>query len=209
MSDIKIIDVNSMGLIKGDAISWDNFLDLGEKNNSSGVDLSLTNQDMNWISTIMYTSGSTSDPKGVIFNQTNIVSKRFARALALPDISSGDIFLCYLPLFHTFGRYFELMGSIFWGSTYAFAESPSFSSLLKDFKVVSPSVFISIPKRWVQLYELMNETLDLDLASEESVRDILENYTGGNLKWGLSAAGYLDPDIFRFFHSNKIELISG
>ena len=52
-------------------------------------------------------------------------------------------------------------------------------------------------------------TLDLDLASEESVRDMLENYTGGNLKWGLSAAGYLDPDIFRFFHSNKIELISG
>ena len=38
---------------------------------------------------------------------------------------------------------------------------------------------------------------------------LLENYTGGNLKWGLSAAGYLDPDIFRFFHSNKIELISG
>ena len=68
---------------------------------------------MNWTSTIMYTSGSTSDPKGVIFNQTNIVSKRFARALALPDINSQDVFLCYLPLFHTFGRYFELMWSIF------------------------------------------------------------------------------------------------
>ena len=33
--------------------------------------------------------------------------------------------------------------------------------------------------------------------------------TGGNLKWGLSAAGYLDPDIFRFFNDNGINLLSG
>ena len=121
---------------------------------------------MNQISTIMYTSGSTSNPKGVKFSQLNIVSKRFARALALPHLSSEDTFLCYLPLFHTFGRYFELMGSLFWGATYTFAESPSFNSLLKDFKIVSPTVFISIPKRWVQIYDLMNDSLDLDLTSK-------------------------------------------
>ena len=107
--------------------------------------------DMNWTNTIMYTSGSTSNPKGVKFSQLNIISKRFSRALALPEIGSTDIFLCYLPLFHTFGRYFELMGSIFWGATYTFAESPAFNSLLKDFSIISPTVFISIPKRWVQI----------------------------------------------------------
>ena len=55
--------------------------------------------------TIMYTSGTTANPKGIIFTQTNIITKRFARALALPDINSDDNFLCYLPLYHTFGRY--------------------------------------------------------------------------------------------------------
>ena len=109
--------------------------------------------DMNWTNTIMYTSGSTSNPKGVKFSQINIISKRFSRALALPELGSGDIFLCYLPLFHTFGRYFELMGSIFWGATYTFAESPAFNALLKDFSIISPTVFISIPKRWVQIYD--------------------------------------------------------
>ena len=78
------------------------------------------------IQTIMYTSGTTSNPKGIMFTQKNLMIKRFARAIALPDISSNDTFLSYLPLFHTFGRYFELMGSIFWGSTYTFAQSPSF-----------------------------------------------------------------------------------
>ena len=164
---------------------------------------------MNKTLTIMYTSGSTSNPKGVKFSQLNIVSKRFARALALPDISNEDTFLCYLPLFHTFGRYFELMGSLFWGATYTFAESPSFNSLLKDFKTVSPSVFISIPKRWVQIYDLMNDSLDLDLSSKQKINKKLMEITGEKLKWGLSAAGFLDPDIFRFFQDNEIELISG
>ena len=204
--NIEIIDINEIGSIKGSSISWEHFQDLGENNNNEPF---LKPQDMNWTTTIMYTSGSTSNPKGVKFNQINIISKRFARALALPEINSNDIFLCYLPLFHTFGRYFELMGSIFWGATYTFAESPSFNSLLKDFKLVSPSIFISIPKRWVQLYELMNDTIDLDFSSKDSINEKLEKLTGGNLKWGLSAAGYLDPDVFRFFHNNNIELISG
>ena len=206
---IEVVDINDIGSIKGKTIFWEEFQDLGEKNNTDNHDLVLPRQDMSWTSTIMYTSGSMSNPKGVKFNQINIVSKRFARALALPDINSSDIFLCYLPLFHTFGRYFELLGSIFWGATYAFAEAPSFNSLLKDFRLISPSIFISIPKRWVQLYDLMNETMDLDLSSEESIENKINEITGGNLTWGLSAAGYLDPDIFKFFHNNNIDLISG
>ena len=207
--NIKIVDINDIRRIKGNSISWEYFQDLGEKNNNINYELNIPIQDMKWTTTIMYTSGSTSNPKGVKFNQINIISKRFARALALPKINSNDLFLCYLPLFHTFGRYFELMGSIFWGATYAFAESPSFNSLLKDFKLVKPSIFISIPKRWVQMYDLMNDTIDLDLSSKKSIKNKLGKITGGNLQWGLSAAGYLDPDVFKFFHDYDIELISG
>ena len=186
-------------------MSWDDFIDHSKETLSIQNIDSLNDQDMNKTLTIMYTSGSTSNPKGVKFSQLNIVSKRFARALALPDISNEDTFLCYLPLFHTFGRYFELMGSLFWGATYTFAESPSFNSLLKDFKIVSPTVFISIPKRWVQIYDLMNDSLDLDLSSKQKINKKLKEITGEKLKWGLSAAGFLDPDIFRFFQDNEIE----
>ncbi|MDG1224861.1 MAG: AMP-binding protein, partial [Candidatus Marinimicrobia bacterium] len=206
---IIIIDVNDIGLLQNKSISWEMFHDKFSQNQKYDNMNELSDQDMNSTITIMYTSGSTSNPKGVKFSQLNIISKRFSRALALPDISNNDKFLCYLPLFHTFGRYFELMGSIFWGATYTFAESPSFNSLLKDFKIISPTIFISIPKRWVQIYELMDSSMDLDLSTKEKINTKLKDITGGSLKWGLSAAGYLDPDIFIFFHDNKINLMSG
>src|SRR5262249_5071790 len=77
------------------------------------------------LATIMYTSGTTGHPKGIRFSHRNIVFKRFARALAIPEIGEEDVFLAYLPLYHTFGRFLELMGSVFWGATYCFLDNPS------------------------------------------------------------------------------------
>jgi long-subunit acyl-CoA synthetase (AMP-forming) len=192
-----------------DCIQWEQFLEQGDRSMDFNIVDQMSTVNIKNTQTIMYTSGTTDDPKGIIFNQINMISKRFGRALALPSIGSCDIFLCYLPLFHTFGRYFELMGSVFWGSTYSFAESPAFNSLLNDFKIVKPTVFISIPKRWVQLYEMLDSKLDLDSDARSIIKEQLNDITGGSLKWGLSAAGYLDPDIFSFFHDHDINLLSG
>ena len=205
---IQSIALNDNESLKGQIVNWEQFLELGDRVIDFDPDKRLDNVNMQDIQTIMYTSGTTSNPKGIIFNQMNIMSKRFARALALPALGSNDIFLCYLPLFHTFGRYFELMGSIFWGASYSFAESPAFNSLLNDFKIVKPTIFISIPKRWVQLYEMFQNEIEID-SEDELINEKLKEITGGSLEWGLSAAGYLDPDIFSFFHKYNLKLLSG
>jgi len=184
---------------------WDEFI---EKCKESKIKLpNLNNQEE--LATIMYTSGTTDNPKGIIFSQTNIITKRFARALALPEIGPKDGFLCYLPLYHTFGRWFEMMGAIFWGATYTFTESTSFKTLLKDFKTATPSIFISIPKRWIQIQEHITASIPIEKSKDDQIREVTESITGGKLQWGLSAAGFLDPDIFKFFHQNGISLLSG
>ena len=126
---ITTISLDNVEKLK-ESLSWDQFLETGDKASHFDVDERLASVDIRNTQSIMYTSGTTDNPKGITFNQLNMISKRFSRALALPDIGSSDVFLCYLPLYHTFGRYFELMGSIFWGATYSFAESPAFLSLI-------------------------------------------------------------------------------
>ena len=206
---ISVIALNNPESLKGNVTDWDTFFENRLNANNFETAQRMAFVSMDQTQTIMYTSGTTANPKGITFNQMNLISKRFARGLALPEFGSDDCFLCYLPLFHTFGRYFELMGSIYWGATYSFAESPAFNSLLKDFLLVNPTIFISIPKRWVQLYEMLEEQLDLDSVESDIIQEQLQNITGGKLKWGLSAAGYLDPDIFSFFQTNDINVLSG
>ncbi|MHC1737217.1 MAG: AMP-binding protein [Ignavibacteriaceae bacterium] len=161
------------------------------------------------LATIMYTSGTTGEPKGIMFSNLNIILKRFARALALPEIGQKDIFLSYLPLFHTFGRYLEMMGAIFWGAQYIFADNSSIDTLTKLMRSFKPTIFISIPKKWVQLNEYICDRIDIEIADQKDILSKVREITGGELKWGLSAAGYLSSDVFNFFNNYEINLLSG
>ncbi len=160
------------------------------------------------LATVMWTSGSTGRPKGVTFTHGNIVTKRFARAAALPTVGRDEVMLCYLPLFHTFGRYLELLGSLFWSGTYVFTGSPSRDTLLTLLPQVRPTGMIGIPLRWQQVYQSC-EDLAESRGSAEIACDDVRAVTGDRLRWGLSAAGYLEPRIFRFFQRNGIALCSG
>ncbi len=158
---------------------------------------------LNEVSTVMFTSGSTGKPKGVAFSNYNLISKRFARGAAVPEIGNQEVMLSYLPLFHTFGRYLEMLGTIYWSGTYTFAGNSSSDNLINLFPIVNPSIFISIPLRWVQLYERIIENTKGD--SEYQVRQIV----GKRLRWGLSAAGFMEPKVFKYFEKHGINLCSG
>jgi len=157
------------------------------------------------VATVMFTSGSTGAPKGVSFSIYNLITKRFARAAALPEVGNDETLLCYLPLYHTFGRYLEMIGSIFWGGTYVFTGNPSFETLLSFLPVVNPTGLISIPLRWLQIEERCVERMRKADNKKKEFRSIV----GKRLRWGLSAAGYLDPKVFRFFNRNGVALCSG
>jgi long-chain acyl-CoA synthetase len=158
--------------------------------------------------TALFTSGSTGKPKGVVFTSFQLLAKRFARGAALPDVGNGEILLCFLPLFHTFGRYLELMGTLYWGGTYVFAGNPSAQTLMDLLPRVRPTGLIGVPLRWLQIRDYCLDALESS-ASDEAVRKRLRDVVGDRLRWGLSAAGYLDPRVFRFFNRHGVALCSG
>jgi len=209
LSTISIVLLPKTPSVNVDHILWKDFLQKYSDKYEVELTKRMISTKMDDDATIMYTSGTTANPKGIIFTQTNIITKRFARALAFPDINNNDTFLCYLPLYHTFGRYLELMGTIFWGAIYTFAESPSFKMLQNNMQLVKPSIFISIPKRWLQLYEFFTSNTSVNSNNKNELTSLIKETTGGKLRLGLSAAGYLDPDIFQFFHQYDIHLLSG
>lgn len=210
----ELIHLQKVVLLEGKSaedwtISFEEFLNSGTQNHKEFLKELKSKTNANSTATIMFTSGTTGEPKGIVFSQVNIVYKRFCRAMALPKINDRDKYLAFLPLFHTFGRYLEMMGAIFWGAEYVFMENPSAETMVTNMQQVKPSIFISIPKKWMQLYERIISEVDIEFEEEEIIKNKVLEITGGNLKWGLSAAGYLPPDIFMFFQKYGIELMSG
>ncbi|MFP4543118.1 MAG: GNAT family N-acetyltransferase [Candidatus Kapaibacterium sp.] len=163
--------------------------------------------DIRSVATVMFTSGSTGRPKGVSFSIYNLISKRFGRHAALPNVGDDEVLLCFLPLYHTFGRYLEMMGMLYWGGKYVFTANPSAETLFHLFPIINPTGFISIPLRWAQIYERSMEKIDI--AANSDPKEAIQSVAGTRLRWGLSAAGYLNPAIFMFFQKNGIELCSG
>ncbi len=163
---------------------------------------------INQVATTMFTSGSTGIPKGVSFSIYNLVTKRFARHAALPSVGKNETLLCYLPLFHTFGRFLELQGMIYWRGCYTFAGNTSPETLIELFTKVRPTGFISVPLRWMQLYENIMEK-SANEPDLKKMKEIIKLVVGDRLSWGLSAAGYLEPKVFSFFEKYQIRLSSG
>lgn len=157
--------------------------------------------------TVMFTSGSTGRPKGVCFSQHAMLCKRFARAAALPEVGRGETLLAYLPLFHTFGRFLELQGMLFWRGRYVFVQDGSREALLAGLRTVRPTGMIGVPLRWTQVAEA--GMARMQGRAGEAAREAFRELCGPSLRWGLSAAGFLDPKVFEFFHSLGVELCSG
>jgi len=160
------------------------------------------------VATTMYTSGTTGVPKGIKFSHLNLVSKRFARTAALPTIGEDEVFVCYLPLYHTFGRYLEMLGAVHLAATYVFTEDSSTETLVRHMQRFRPTALIGVPKKWLDLHRRIAAT-EASADDPRALRRAVDGLTGGRLSWGLSAAGRLSSSIFRFFQNLGIELLSG
>ncbi len=98
--------------------------------------------------TIVYTSGTTGVPKGVVQTHGNHLAALNALAQVTP-VEPGDIHLLFLPLAHSFGRLESFIG-IHRGLTTAFAEH--LDKLADNLREVRPHFICGIPRVFEKLY---------------------------------------------------------
>jgi len=108
------------------------------------------------LATIVYTSGTTGPPKGVMLSHANILSNCRA-ALQELVVYPDDLFLSFLPLSHMFERTAGYYIPIMSGACVAFARS--IQELAVDMKTVKPTVLVSVPRIFEHIYSKIQSRL--------------------------------------------------
>ena len=109
------------------------------------------------LASIVYTSGTTGRPKGVMLSHANILSNSQASIEALLEDDTKHTMLSFLPLSHTFertcGYYVAMMGNI------SVAYARSIQQLAEDLQTIKPTVLVSVPRIFERVYERMHQQL--------------------------------------------------
>lgn len=176
--------------------SWDEFLVLGD-NQHFDLPINKTTD----ISTIMYTSGTTGDPKGVLISNESIITliAGVIRLLqsANEELLDDDVYLSYLPLAHIFDRVVEEM-FIFTGASIGFWQG-NVKHLVEDIGALKPTIFCAVPRVLERIYTGLQAKLSSGGFLKNKLFNLAYNYKLCNMQKGYKhdeAATLFDRIIF-------------
>jgi len=206
------------------ALTWDDFLAKGRGGKISAFKdsaLSVLPGDM---ASIVYTSGTTGEPKGAVLTHEQIMSEVEDVVKAFP-ISREDSTLCFLPFAHVLGR-MELWLHMYLGFTLNFAES--IDRLRGNLADVKPTVMIGVPRIFEKIYAGLQAQIEGN-AWRKSLFDVLSSTDGwltkkaadvlifrklreglgGRLRFVVSGGAPLEAQLAAFFDRAGLLLLEG
>ena len=135
------------------------------------------------LATIVYTSGTTGPPKGVMLTHANIVSQ--TRALdGILSLTPEDEQLLFLPMAHIFGRVLVLMS---YRKGYSTAIAESLLKALDNAAEVNPTFMGCVPRLYEKVYAVANEKAAAAGGTKEKIfrwaTDPAQSGRGGITRW--------------------------
>jgi long-chain acyl-CoA synthetase len=109
------------------------------------------------VATIVYTSGTTGEPKGVMLTHNNIISNA-AAAVKRCGFTSDDVYISYLPLGHMFERTCGQYSVLFEGGCIGYAAD--LLTVAKDAEEIRPTMIVVIPRVLEKAYSMAVEIVE-------------------------------------------------
>ena len=104
----------------------------------------------NELATIIHTSGTTANPKGVMLTHGNL-AYNYEAVIQVVDFDPSDTFLSWLPLSHSYERVAGMVVPLARGCTIAYAE-PLIERLPANMVEVKPTVMVAVPRLYERVY---------------------------------------------------------
>lgn len=182
--------------------------------------------DENKMSIMLFTSGTTSEPKAVMLSQANICAD-ISNIACWVKLYPNDILLSFLPIHHTFESTITFLYGFYSGSQVAFCDGLKYiQKNLAEYKV---TVFVAVPliletmykkiqkgieeKGKTKLINTMTKISNTLLKAKIDIRKIvfkqvLDNF-GGHLRVVLYGAAPMNKDTIIGFNNLGIALVQG
>jgi long-chain acyl-CoA synthetase len=136
-------------LLQGTALGKTSLEEFRQPPSSSLPPCSATQKDP---AVILYTSGTTSDPKGVVLSHGNLLAEAEA-AFQVVHVDENDSILGVLPLFHALAQMANLLLPFLVGARVIFLEELNTAELLRALKERQPTAFCCVPKFFYLIHE--------------------------------------------------------
>ncbi|MBX2955731.1 MAG: AMP-binding protein [Cyclobacteriaceae bacterium] len=163
--------------------------------------------------TIMYTSGTTGKPKGVMHSVANF-DKTLSQAIGELGIQKHPTLFSYLPLSHIAERLgVELMG-VYQGGNFSFPET--LESFPKNLSDTQPTHFFAVPRIWAKFHEKILEKLPQKKLNTLLAIPLVSTLIKNKIKKGLglsrakqifSGAAPISVDLLKWFESIGVNIL--
>ena len=223
-----------------DLLTWDAIIARGAAEQAESVDEILAAIEPDDVACLIYTSGTGGTPKGVMTTHRNILANCRGAYHVLETLGLGDeVFLCFLPLSHSYEHTAGGMFPISLGAEIYFAEGAD--TLAANMLEARPTIMTAVPRLYETLHtrillgverkngfarRMFGQAVSIgqkrlssqppslgerlfDPVLDRVVRAKMRQRFGGRLKAMVSGGAPLNPEIGRFFLALGVTLLQG